>query len=122
MSMSDIKREARAAIHGTMAEPCTYEDADTSITPSVEQSAEGLILSARFATKLRTANAEGDGVAILEGVERLIFNTDELEALDITLRSGGIITFPGYGLAFELDQEMDPDGPLQVYWTVVRAT
>lgn len=121
MSMSDIKRAARAAIHGALAEPCTYQDADTPVTPSAEQSAEGLTLSARFATKLKTASAETDAVSILEGIERLTFNTDELEALGLELRHGGIIDFPGYGLAFELDQEMDPDGPLQVYWTVVRA-
>ncbi len=121
MAMSDIKRSARAAIHAAMAEPCSYQDADTPHTPSVEQSAEGLTLTARFASKLKTASAEGDGVSILEGVERLIFNTDELEALGLELRHGGHINFPGYGITFELDQEMDPDGPLQVYWTVVRA-
>ncbi len=34
---------------------------------------------------------------------------------------GDEIEIPGYGLTFSLDQEMDGDGPHNVYWTVVRA-
>lgn len=121
MSMSAIKSAARAAIHANGSEPCTHER-DGVVSPSAEQSAEGLSLSVRFKSKLKTASAESDGVAILENVESLIFIQSQLDALAITLEHGDLIAIPGYGIVFELDQEMDPDGPLQVYWTVVRAS
>lgn len=121
MGMSEIKRDARTALHAEMSEPCTYADRGTPLTPSAEQSAEGLLLSARYKTKLKAASAEADGVSILEGIESLIFSDEQLTALGIELDHGGIVTFPGYGLSFELDQQMDSDGPINVYWTVVRA-
>lgn len=121
MSMSDLKKQARASLHGALAEPCIYHDRDEGPIPSVEQSAEGLILSARFKTKLKTASAEDDGVSILENVESLIFNSDQLAALAITLEFGTVVEFPGYGISFRLDMQLDPDGPTNVYWTVTRA-
>jgi hypothetical protein len=121
MSISDVKRAARTGIHGALAEPCIYHDRDLGAIPSAEQSAEGLVLSARFKSKLRTASAEDDGISILENVESLIFNQDQLTALDLELENGTVVEFPGYGISFRLDQEMDRDGPLNVYWTVTRA-
>lgn len=121
MSMSDIKRNARAALHERGAEPCIYHDRDVGPIPSADQSAEGLRLTARFASKLRTFSPETDGVAILEGVERLIFHDTQLAALGLELENGAVVEFPGYGISFRLDQEMDRDGPLNIYWTVTRA-
>jgi hypothetical protein len=121
MGMAEIKRSARTAIHNRAAEPCFYSDRATPLTPSAEQSAEGLSLSVRFKSKLKAASAEADGVSILENIESLIFNRDQLAALALELEHGGIVQLPGYELSFELDQEMDADGPLNVYWTVVRA-
>ena len=119
--MSTIKSAARSAIHARGAEPCTHES-DGVVSPSAEQSAEGLSLSVRFKSKLRTASGDNDGVSILENVESLIFLQSQLDALAITLEYGDLIAIPGYEITFQLDQEMDSDGPLQVYWTVVRAT
>lgn len=122
MSISDVKRAARTGIHGALAEPCIYHDRDLGMIPSADQTAEGLVLSARFKSKLRTASAEDDGVSILENVESLIFNQDQLTALGLDeLENGTVVEFPGYGISFRLDQPMDADGPLNVYWTVVRA-
>lgn len=118
--MSDLKREARAAVHEALAEPCIYHDRDLGAIPSAEQTAEGLSLSARFKSKLRTASAEDDGVSILENVESLIFQKTQLAALAIELEHGTLVEFPGYEISFRLDQEMDADGPLNVYWTVTR--
>lgn len=120
MSMSDIKKDARSAIHDRMAEPCIYQDRDLGAIPTPEQSAVGLSLSARFKSKLKVGSAESDGVSILEGVESLIFNQPQLDALALELESGTVVEFPGYGISFRLDQEMDADGPLNVYWTVTR--
>lgn len=122
MSMSAIKAAARAVIHDRGAEPCTHQDRDGVLSPSAEQSAEGLSLSVRFKSKLKAASAADDGLSILENIESLIFLQPQLDALAIELEHGDLIAVPGYGLTFELDQEMDPDGPLQVYWTVVRAS
>jgi hypothetical protein len=121
MSMSEIKREARLALHAEMAEPCTYEDRGTPVTPSAEQSAGGLSLSVRYKSKLKAASAEADGVSILENIESVIFSSEQLAALELEPMNGAIIRLPGYGLAFELDQQMDGDGPINIYWTVVRA-
>ncbi len=122
MSMSDIKREARAALHQVHGESCVCTLPDNTAFPSAEQSAEGLLLTARFASKLKSISplGGGDGVSILENIERLIFHDSQLEALGLVLEHGTTVAFPGYGLTFVLDQEMDPDGPLNVYWTVTR--
>lgn len=120
MSMSQIKLAARQALHSELAEPCIYTDRDAPAIPSAEQSAGGLSLSARFKSKLKVGSAESDGLSILENVESLIFNQPQLDALALELESGAVVEFPGYGISFRLDQEMDPDGPVNRYWTVTR--
>lgn len=121
MTMAEIKTDQRNALHADMAEPCSYQDRGDPVIPTAEQLAVGLFLSARFASKTKLASAESDGVSIMENIERLIFNQPQLDSLGLELESGGVVTFPGYGIAFELDQQIDPDGPVNVYWTVVRA-
>ena len=122
MSFSAIKREARSALHSVLAEPCTCDMPDGTSYPSAEQSAGGLRLTARFASKLKTHAPldGGDGLAVLEPIERLVFQTPQLEALGLTLVQGAVIHMVGYGLSFVLDQPLDPDGPLNEYWTVTR--
>lgn len=121
MSMSDLKRRARTAIHGLAAEPALYHDRDLGVIPSSAQALEGLTLSVRFKMKLRTQSPIDDGASILENVESLIFNADQLDALGLILEYGALIEIPGYEITFRLDQEMDADGPLNRYWTVARA-
>lgn len=120
MSIAAEKVRARLAIHARMAEPCFYSDAGTPTTPSAEQLADGLTLTVRFATKTKMFSPEGDGLSIMENVERLIFIQPQLDALGITLDHAGVVEIPGFGITLQLDQPLDPDGPLQVYWTVVR--
>lgn len=121
MSLSGLKRKARSKLHQRFGEPCVYTAPDGTVTPSVEQSAEGLVLHARFATRLRQFTPESEAVTILEGVERVIFNQDELDALELVPMHAGQLHFAGLELTLDLDQEMDPDGPLNRYWTVTRA-
>lgn len=120
MSMSEIKRTVRTTIHDLGSEPCICRTDDGTMVPSAEQSAEGLSLSVRFKTKLKTASPIDDGASILENIESLIFNQDQLDALALRLEYGMLIEIPGYELIFRLDQEMDADGPLNRYWTVTR--
>lgn len=120
MSMSDLKRAARTAIHDRAAEPCIYHDRDLGAVPSSAQALEGLSLSVRFKSKLRAASPIDDGVSILENIESLIFNRTQVDALGLTLEGGTVVEVPGYGISFRLDQELDADGPLNIYWTVIR--
>lgn len=121
MSLSGLKRKARAKLHQHFGEPCVYTAPDGTVTPSAEQSAEGLVLHARFATRLRPFTPESEAITILEGVERVIFNQDELDVFGLVPEHAGQLVFPDYELTVDLDQEMDPDGPLNRYWTVTRA-
>ena len=120
MSLSADKTEARLAIHERMSEPCSYTDGIDTY-PSAEQIALGLELTARFHTKSKVSMSESDSMSLMENIEKIIFIQPQLDALGLTLDSGGILTFPGYGLSVALDSELDPDGPLQTYWTVTRA-
>lgn len=119
MSMADIKAAARAAIHERAAEPCIHTRG-ADIVPTAEQLAAGLILSVRFKMKMKLASAESDGVSILENIESVIFRQTQLDDLGLSLNHNDEIAIPGYGITFILDQEMDGDGPQNVYWTVVR--
>ena len=121
MSIADIKRKARTDLHRKLGEPCTYTAPDGAVFPSVAQAEAGLALTVRFATKLKAFTPETDALTILEGVERLIFNQDELTALSLVLDHAGQVAVPEFELVLDLDQEMDPDGPLNRYWTVTRA-
>jgi len=122
MGLSAIKAQARLGIHARMAEPCTYSDGVEPTVPTVEQQAAGLTLTARFHTKLRTNLANvSDGLTVMEPIEKVVFNATELAALGLTLEQGSVVTFPAYDLSVTLDQEMDGDGPENVYWTVTRA-
>jgi len=121
-SISDIKRRARQQLHKRFGEPCTYTAPDGAVFPSEEQTEAGLVLSIRFATKLKTFQPDTDSVMLIEGVERVIFNQDQLDALALTPEHAGRVDAPGYELSLDLDQEMDPDGPINRYWTVTRAT
>lgn len=120
MSLYEIKADTRRALHAEMAVPVTIHDLDGVIYPSAEQSAEGLTLNARFSTKARILSPDNDAVSIMENVERLIFSDEELAAFDLTLDQGYLVDTP-YGFKLMLDMPLDPDGPINAYWTVTRA-
>ena len=118
--LSEIKSQARQALHSAMAEPATYSDGITEY-PTAEQTAAGLSLTVRWHTKQKIVGERiNNDVAILEGINRLVFSSEELVALGLTLQRGGIVTIPGYFKSFQLDMEEDSDGPINVYWSVVE--
>lgn len=119
MGLSAIKQEARLAIHGRMGEPCTYTDENGTV-PTAEHVAAGLELTARFHTKSKVNLGNSDGLTVMEPIEKLIFSRTQVEALGLALDNGAHINFPGYDLTVILDQELDPDGPENLYWTVTR--
>lgn len=120
MGLSAEKKDARLRLHARMAEPCTYTD-ENGLVPNAQHEAAGLTLAARFHTKAKVNLGDSDGLTVMEPIEKLIFNRSELIALGLTPEGGARIHFPGYGLTVILDQELDPDGPENVYWTVTRA-
>lgn len=120
MGLSSEKLNARLALHARMGEPCTYSVGAT-IYPTEEQTAAGLELTARFHTKSKISTGDDSSMSVMEPIERLVFSETQLAALDLTLEGGAEIYFPGYNIRVELDQQLDPDGPENVYWTVTRA-
>lgn len=118
--IADIKAEARAAIHDRGAVAAIYNDGESEDYPTAEQTAAGLILTVRFATKTKVVSPESDGLSIMEAIERVIFAQPQLDALGIEPTYNAVLTLPEYGISLQLDQPLDPDGPFNVYWTVVR--
>lgn len=121
MSLSEIKAQARAALHGAMAEPASYSFGGGDPVPSPEQLEAGLSLTVRWHTKMRIVGERNStDTGLIEGVNRLIFNTDELAALGLTLERKGVVTIPGYAKQLRLDSHEDSDGPLNDYWGVIE--
>ena len=120
MGLSAIKNAARLAIQDRMGEPCSYSFG-TDVVPTEEQTLAGLKLTARFHTKAKLHMGDGDGLSVMEPIEKVVFNSTELEALGLVLEQNAEVHFPGYELTVVLDQQLDGDGPQNVYWTVTRA-
>lgn len=119
--LSELKTQARAALHGAMAEPASYSFGGGDPVPTPEQIEAGLNLTVRWHNKMRIqGERDSSDVGIIEGINRLVFNTDNLAALDLTLERLGVVTIPGYGKSFRLDQHDEPDGPLNDYWSVIE--
>ena len=114
-SLSETKRIARQAVHGLASIAVLYNDA-TLIAP--------VTVTARYHNKLSRpmdGGFEGDGYAqIIESIDRLIFSETNLTEADVELRQGGTVTFEDYNIVFVLDVLEPPNGPENVYWTVVR--
>lgn len=105
-----------------MAEPASYTAPGVGgeTFPLQEQLDAGLKLTVRWHNKVRIVGERTqDDVGILEGVNRLVFNTDELTALGLVPERLGLVTIPGYGKEFRLDYNETPDGPLNQYWSVI---
>jgi hypothetical protein len=103
-----------------MAEPASYSFSGITY-PTPEQTEAGLSLTVRWHNKMRIqGERDSSDVGILEGINRLVFNTVELTALGLSLERLGVISVPGYEKRFRLDQHEEPDGPLNDYWSVVE--
>jgi hypothetical protein len=120
VGLSEIKTQARDALHGAMAESASYSFGGVTY-PTDAQIAAGLSLTVRWHNKMRIAGERtSDDAGILEGINRLIFNTENLAALGLTLDRLGTVVIPGYSKSFRLDYEEEPDGPLNTYWSVIE--
>lgn len=119
--IAEIKAASRSAIHDHAAVDAVYQDKYT----------DPANITVRWHTKLQRSGALEGGydVEIIEGINRLVFNETNLaEATSVadgspqpvTLRKRGSVTIPEWGVTFSLDTLEDPDGPLSIYWSVVK--
>jgi hypothetical protein len=122
--LSTVKAQARAALHDAMSEPASYtapQSAGGAVTPTPEQLEAGLSLTVRWHNKIKIIgeNTSADA-GILEGINRLVFNQPQLDALGLELAKNGIVDIPGYSKQLRLDYHEESDGPLNVYWSVIE--
>lgn len=118
--IAGIKTQARQALHEAMSYPASYLAPGGDTYPTAEQTEAGLSLTVRWHTKLKiTGERSQDDVGVIEGINRLVFNLPELEALDLTLARLGVVTVPDLGKSFRLDYHEEPDGPISDYWSVI---
>ena len=106
---SDLRATARRTVHGTFGEPFAYVPPDGSAA---------VALLARHRTRLTIHGGPDDEYATLqEGVNNVVFSSEDLAAKGVTLKRGGRITIPPFVL--ELDQPVPLNGPIEVVWSVV---
>lgn len=109
-----IKTKSRRSIHDALAVSAIYEDDETPPNDKV---------TVRWHNRLVRNGSLDEGsydVAIIEGIDRLVFNETNLAAAGITLKRNGVLTVPSLGAKFELEAMAEPDGPENVYWMVTR--
>lgn len=110
-AFATIRAKARRDVHTALAVRCLY-------TPPY--AAPGVLpveLTARLHTRIVTGGAQSPGFAeVIEGVNRAIFQTAELEAAGVVLKKNGQVEFPDYTLVFQLDILSASDGSDEQKW------
>jgi hypothetical protein len=109
-----LKAQARRAVHDTLAVDAVYEDAHLP---------EPVGLRVRWHNKIsRFGDIENIGYSeIIEGINRVIFDREELNEKGIMLRRGGRVTLtaPQYeGAVLVLDSQEPHSGPINLTWLV----
>lgn len=120
MGTAEYKVEARSALHAALANPAVYTRNALTV-PSQEQLDAGLALTVRWHNRSRIIGERtSDDAGIVEGINRLVFNSDELDALGLVPERNATVEVPSLGKRFRLDYREDSDGPLNVYWSVIE--
>lgn len=106
----------RRTVQNTLAVPCTYQDSTL---------AEPVALRVRWQTKSKAfGDLEDAGYAMsIEGVNRLVFDAEDLVAQAVTLRRAGVVTIPMAGrpdVLLVLEAEEQNDGPIVLSWKVAQ--
>lgn len=120
--ISEYKTLAREALHGALSEPASYTAPGAAeAVPTAEQLEAGLSLSIRWHNKLKIVGERSqDDVGVIEGINRLVFNSEQLDALGLVLAQRGVVEAPGLNKRWRLDYPEEGDGPLNVYWSVIE--
>ncbi len=119
-SFHDAKALARRAVHDTLAGPALYrgpapDGAPDDFVPPVFE------LAVRWHNRLdRSGIGDEPGyAAVLEGINRVVFDQDELATKGLTLERLGRVTLVKFGTVFRLDTREPSDGPINEVWSVV---
>lgn len=113
--ITDAKIKARRRVHKLAAAAASYQDDEVGPVD----------ITVRWHNKIIAADTINSESEIISGVERLVFNEEELAAMDppLTLRRGGIVTIAKYdNMTFELGFEEPNDGPVTTAWSVSALT
>lgn len=111
---AELKRDSRRAVHDLFKVDATYTGPGGA-TP--------VPLHVRLHNKIvTTGDLQGNGyVEVLEGVDRIIFNIEELQSTGVNPVQNGILTFTTYhNVQFYLNTKVPMDGPIDVIWYVKR--
>ena len=134
MSFADIKERGRRALHRALAVPCSIKDDDhpTLPDPLLDANDKPVYLTVRWHNKLsRGGDLTGDYAEVIDGIDRLIFNDENVAEVSdalvlageapLVLARGAEITIPAYKDArYSLDTKEPSDGPLETAWVVTR--
>lgn len=112
--ITELRTRARRDIHGAFSVAAVYSD-DTLDEP--------VPVSVRWHHRIdRFGDLDAGGYAeVVDGVERLIFDRDELAEKGLQLRRHGLVTLTetGWsGIALRLDTREPYDGPVEEIWGV----
>jgi hypothetical protein len=112
-----IKAKARRDVHASLSVSARYE------SYSQEVIVDGL--SVRWHNKQQLVGDRDSGgyAQIIDGIERIVFMQDELQAKGVTLEGGDVIIIKaeGYGNVGLVLQTQEPIvGPVEVIWQVSR--
>ncbi|QJI52977.1 hypothetical protein XccvBFoX4_gp23 [Xanthomonas phage FoX4] len=113
-NFAKAKASARRVVHSTFGVAVSYEDASVSISAD-----KGL--TARWHNKqtLEVAAGGEDYTQHLEGIDRIVFLTEQLAEFGLAPVTNAVISFPDYGLRFRLlEREPRTTGPIEEIWKV----
>lgn len=109
-NFAEAKRLVRRTVQDTMAVPAFYFSPSDPTTP--------VPIRARWHNKIdRFGDPETLGYAeIIQGIDRVIFVPEDTPGF--TPQRLGKVTFPDYGVTFELGVREPNQGPLENIWLV----
>lgn len=107
-----VKAQTRRIVHETFGGDATYFD---NVQPEVA-------ITARWHNKIEIGgDLESSGYAqTIEGIERVIFDVEELRTKGITLRNNGIVRMAD-GTVLILSSQEPMVGPVEQIWKVSRS-
>jgi hypothetical protein len=112
-----IKGMARRAVHDVFAVPAIY----TPNEPNGQQKAIRVRWHVRGNKLLGDLMGQGYG-EVIANVDRMVFNTEQLAEVGVTLKRGDRVRIPDLNNAEFMLDALDPsDGPVTQTWEIVRA-
>jgi hypothetical protein len=114
-TLAEIKARARKAVHAAFSVSASHRAYGSDVVTAVQ---------VRWHNKLvLQGNGTSDGYAsVIEGIDRMVFDLDELAGKGIALDRGDTITMgQEYHNAVLVLEEMEPmTGPVEQKWWVAR--